>query len=64
MGRNLEDYAPFGCMILQGVLNKEKALALIRHYQSFSIIDERFEISNLDLLRDIERIIKLEKFYR
>jgi len=38
---------------------KTKTPALSR--QGFFLVDKRFEISNLDLIRDIDRIIKLEE---
>jgi len=40
------------------VLNKEKALLLSQ--QGFSFVDKRFEISNLELIEDIQSIINLE----
>ena len=40
------------------VLNKEKALS--RKRWGFFFVDKRFEISNLDLIRDMDSIIKLE----
>jgi len=47
----MKDYAPFSHLILLAVLS----------HQGFFFVDKRFEISNLDLIRDLEEIIKLEK---
>ena len=44
-----------------GVLNKEKAL--LRQQQGFFFVDKRFEISNLELIRDMAGIVKLEKVF-
>jgi hypothetical protein len=46
-------------MILLGVLNTEKAL--VHSHQGFFGVDKRFEIFNLDLIRDMHSIIKLEE---
>jgi hypothetical protein len=42
-----------------GVLNKEKAL--LRQQQGFFFVDKRFEISNLDLIRDRADLVRLQK---
>jgi hypothetical protein len=51
----MKDYAPCGRVILLGVVDKEKALSLSG--QGFFGVDKRFEISNLELARDMEEII-------
>jgi hypothetical protein len=63
-------------VILFGVLNKEKALQRFKYrlkdFKSPSLlgegdlgdevdVDKRFEISNLDLIRDIVEIIKIDE---
>jgi hypothetical protein len=48
-------------VILRGVLTKGKALLLSQ--QGFSFVDKRFEISNLELIRDIVEIMKMEKAF-
>jgi hypothetical protein len=39
----------------------ENNKALVLSHQGFFFVDKRFEISNLDLVRDLGEIIKLEK---
>jgi hypothetical protein len=46
-------------VFLLGELNKEKSPALSR--QGFFFVDKRFEISNLELIKDMDKIIKLEE---
>jgi len=49
-------------MILRGVLNNEKALPPPeRGLRAFFFVAETSEISNLDLIRDIDRINKMEE---
>jgi hypothetical protein len=52
----MKDYAPCGRVILLGVVDKEKALSLSG--QGFFGVDKRFEISNLDLIKDMHSLIK------
>jgi hypothetical protein len=33
-------------------------------HQGFFFVDKRFEISNLELIKDMDRIIRLEEFLR
>jgi hypothetical protein len=56
-----EDYAPFGRVILFGLQPKEKALQRCRAATGFSFVAESVEISNLNLIRDMVCILKLEE---
>ena len=48
--------------ILLEVLDKEKSMNPPSVSAGFFFVGERFEISNLDILIDIKRIMKLEMF--
>jgi len=55
--RDWKDYF----MIRFGVLNKEKALHTPSMFAGFFFVDKRFEISNLDLIREMAEIIYLDQ---